>query len=380
VTAWNAARERQVFWACTAFAMVLHGVLLFGTPGLHGGADLVPHLWLIERMAEAPALRNVYAPAYHVIGGLLTPLVGLELYVELFALASALALILAFRYLVRCLALPGEGASLFALFPYNLSLSWCLPKVEEAGYALAFVGLGLLSRRRYTAAAVLLGLTFYFHTAAALFLGGAGGVLALARRDGRALVALAIGTLAVAPLVAAHLAAGCDLAQALLLSRNDYLRTTSAWSSLGMIDVIAVLASPIALALAGLGARELWRRDRAVALMCAVLTVLYLNELWLAPFETRTSLDLYRGLSTLAVPVCLAAGVSVAARPRAAAWLLGVCALFALGSTLFVAPRSCYVYETRLSELEGMRVDRCTFRWGGPHLPRHRPPLVRPFD
>ncbi len=50
----------------------MHAALLRALPGLAGGADLLPHLRLIQLMAEEPALRSVYAPAYHAIGALVT--------------------------------------------------------------------------------------------------------------------------------------------------------------------------------------------------------------------------------------------------------------------------------------------------------------------
>ena len=53
-----------------AGALSLHAIVLFSGP-LSGGADLTPHLRLMQQMADAPALRNVYAPAFHAAGALL---------------------------------------------------------------------------------------------------------------------------------------------------------------------------------------------------------------------------------------------------------------------------------------------------------------------
>ncbi|UCE85209.1 MAG: hypothetical protein JSU66_12780, partial [Deltaproteobacteria bacterium] len=63
------------FWACALLALGVHAALLLRTAELRGGADLVPHLRLIQWMAESPALRSVYAPAYHIVGAALDPLV-----------------------------------------------------------------------------------------------------------------------------------------------------------------------------------------------------------------------------------------------------------------------------------------------------------------
>ena len=147
---------RRVFWLCAGLALLVHLSLYVRAGGLHGGADLLPHLRLIQQMGEAPALRNVYAPAYHVLGALLAPGVGLAAYPSLFAFLSALGLLLAFRFFQRATALPDESAALFALLPYPLALSWCVPKVEFAGLALLLLGLGLLVRRRYVFAATAL--------------------------------------------------------------------------------------------------------------------------------------------------------------------------------------------------------------------------------
>ena len=157
----------------------------------------------------------------------------------------------------------------------------------------------------------MLALTFCVHTAAALFLGLTGGVLALWLRDRRAFGALAIGSLAGALLVAVHLRAGCSPAEALLFSQGDYLRTAARAGSLSHWPSLLALAGVPALAAAALGARELVRRHTAASVLAAVVCLLYLNELWLAPFGARTTLDLQRGLTVLAFPVAAAAGVAL---------------------------------------------------------------------
>lgn len=360
------------FWSCAAGAIALHALLLFGAPELRGGGDLLPHLRLIQLMGEAPALRNVYAPAYHVLGALVSPLSGIALYPKVFALAAAAAWIAAFRFFQRALELPSASSALFALAPYSFALSSSPPKVEVLGYATAFLALGLLARRRYAVLAAVTAVAFWVHTASALFLGIAAGVFALAGRDLRGLAALAVGSLGATPLLAAHLAAGCTPMQALMLSKNDYLRATADWSSAQVWDVICVLASPIAVILAALGARLLWRHSRSLAVTCAVLVALYLNELWLARFETRSSLDLLRGLSVLAFPVAIAAGLALRERPRVLPWALALCGLWAVGATVWVVPRTFHTREFSLSELRQLRVARCTFRWQGPAIQRPR--------
>jgi hypothetical protein len=370
------------FWSCAAGAMGLHAGIVLSAPELRGGADLLPHLRLIELMSEAPALRNVYAPAYHALGALVTPLTGIALYLKLFTLAAAAIWIAAFRFFQRAADLPSASSALFALAPYSFALSSCPPKVEVLGYSLAFLALGLLARRRYAAVAAVLAATFWVHTASALFLGIAGGVFALASRDLRGLGALALGSLGAAPLLAAHLGAGCTPMQALMFSENDYLRATADWSSARIWDVICILASPIAVILATLGARPLWRHSRPLAVTCAVLLALYLNELWLGPLETRTTLDLLRGLSVLAFPVAIAGGLALRARRRALPWALAACALWAVGASVWIVPRTFHTRELSLSELRDLRVARCVFRWRGPAIQRprrHRPaPVTEP--
>lgn len=317
-------------------------------------------------MGESPALRNVYAPAYHVLGALLAPALGLAAYPRWFGLAGALCLIAGFRAFQRAAALPALASALFAWSPYAFALSWCLPKVEAAGYGLAFLGLAQVMRRRPAAIALTLAATFAVHTAAALLLGLCGGVLALVRRDRAALLALAGGSLLATPLFAAHLAAGCSLAQAFLFSQGDYLRSGARALPVEGWLRIAALAGPVSVAAAALGAGALWRRWRAVAIVCAVCTALYLNQLWLAPFGARTTLDLMRGLTLLALPVAVSGGVALAGRPRAGIAVVAVCALWAAASSALVVPGSCHVKPIEIGEIAKLRVDRCSFRWTGP--------------
>jgi hypothetical protein len=344
-------------------ALALHAWLAFGGDGLQGGADLKPHLRLIQEMAAAPGVHNVYPPAYHVLGAALAPSIGLDNYPATFALFAAAALILAFRYFQRAAGLPDASALLFVWSPYLFALSRCTPKIEAAGYALAFLGLGLLLRRRYVGLGATLVAAFWVHTAAALFLGLCGGVLALAGRDRRALSALALGTLAATPLVALHLAAGCTPMQALLFSPGDYLRTTPRPTLLAHGPRLLALAHPIALAAGAFGARSLWQERRPVALLCAVVVGLYLNEIWLAPFGARTTLDLLRGLTVLSFPAAIAAGWALRDRPRWTAIAVAAAAVWAAACAFTAVPRSCHVQPIDVAEIQALRVDRCTFRW-----------------
>jgi hypothetical protein len=350
--------------------------LLFATEGIHGGADLRPHLRLLQQMAEDPALRTVYAPAYHVLGSIFEPWFGLAGVTKLFAFAAAAALIAGFRSFQRAADLPDLASALFAWSPYAFALTWCIPKVEAAGYALAFAGLGWLLRKRYLAAAVALSATFFVHTAAALLFGLCGGVIALARRDGRALVALAAGSLGAAPLFATHLVAGCSLAEAFLFSSGDYLRPAAGASSIARLARIAILAGPISLFAGVFGTSELWRRNRAVALMSATVFALYWNELWLSPFGTGSTLNLLRGLTWLAFAVAIPAGLALDARRRLAPWILASCALWAGASSLWVVPNSCYTQTFTAAEIRATAVDRCTFRW---HNVNSEPPNPGPI-
>ena len=130
-----------LFPASAAAALALHAALLWSQPGLDGGADLYPHLRLVQRMAEQPGLHNVYPPAYHALGALLAPLLGLELYPQWMAWLGAAALIAGFRAFQRAAELPDAAAALFAFAPYSFALTECLPKVETFGYACALAGL-----------------------------------------------------------------------------------------------------------------------------------------------------------------------------------------------------------------------------------------------
>jgi hypothetical protein len=358
-----ADRGTLLFRWSAAGALALHAALLLDGGDIQGGADLRPHLRLIQLMSEAPALRSVYAPAYHALGAILAPWTGLGGYTKLFAFAAAAALIAGFRSFQRAARLPNLAAALFAWSPYAFALTWCVPKVEAAGYALAFAALGLLLKRRYVALALALTGTFLVHTAAALFLGLSGGVLALVRRDLRALLALAAGGAGAAPLFAAQVAAGCSLAQAFLFSPGDYLRQAGAFTGLAMWDRVVILAGPIAVGAAALGAPALWRRDRRLATLCVVVVALYLSELWLAPFGIGTTLNLLRGLTLLAFATAVCGGVALADRPRVAPFALAACALWSAVAAFWVVPHACHVRSFTAAEVSHTAVDRCTFRW-----------------
>jgi hypothetical protein len=359
----EAGEDRRLFTASAAAALGLHAWLLFSDPALAGGADLVPHLRLIEEMGEAPGLRSVYAPAFHVAAALLAPALGIPLAVKTLAWLSSAALIAGFRSFQRAAGLPGAAAALFPWTPYLFALSWCLPKVEAAGYALAFAGLGSLVRGRRVAAGAWLAATFLVHTAAGLVFALCGGALALARRDARDLGALAAGALAAGPLFAAHLAAGCTLRESLLFSPGDYLRAAGRWSSAAVAGRIAILAGPIGVGAALLGAPRLWREHRAAAVLAAAIAALCLNELWLAPFGVATTLNLLRALSLLAFPVAAGAGVFAAAHRGLAPALVAACAVFALAATLLALPGSCHREPVDAARVAAARVDRCAFHW-----------------
>ncbi len=355
--------------ACVFGPMLLHAVLL-ARPGLLGGADMLPHLRLIQQMGEAPGLHSVYAPAYHVLGAWLAPLVGLLSFPKVFALLSVPALLASFRFFQRSAGLPDSALAVYACTPYFLLFSTCMPKVEAAGYALMLIALGFLLRGWRVALALTLAAAFWVHTASAILIGFSAGVLALARRDVRALAALAAGTALALPLAWMHVLDGCSWGQALMLSRDDYLRASGDSISLQIWREILLLSSPWALAIAAAGAGPLWRTGRALAWMCVAMLALYTSEIWLAPFPMRLSLDLFRGLSLLAIPVAIAGGLALAAHPSWRAPALLVLALYLAGSALSVAPNACFVRERTLADLEHLEVDRCTFRWKMPRRPR----------
>jgi hypothetical protein len=375
----ESAEDRRLFRTSAGAALCLHLWLLFGDRSLSGGADLVPHLRLIELMGEAPGLRSVYAPAFHAASALLAALVGSTLAVKLWTWASAAALIGGFRVFKRSAGLPVAAAALFPWTPYLFALSWCLPKVEAAGYAAALVGLACLLRGRRGAAGAILALTFFVHTAAALVLGLCGGLLAIVRRDVRALAALAAGTLAASPLLAAHMAAGCTFREALLFSPGDYLRATGRWQSAFEGGRIAILAGPLGVGAALLGAPRLWREHREVAVLAAAIVALCLCELWLAPFGIATTFNLQRALSLLAVAVAASAGVFAATRRGLAPALVAASAAFALVAALRSVPGSCHREPIDPARVAATAVDRCTFRWRFVRVPEApRAPRVNP--
>jgi hypothetical protein len=212
--------------------------------------------------------------------------------------------------------------------------------------------------------------TFVVHTAAALLFGLAGGVLCLARRDARGLAALAVGSLLASPLVLAHLGAGCSFAEALLFAPGGYARSLRESLLPPSWPWLLPLLNPVA-ALAGLlGSVALWRRHRAIAILCGVLVLLYLNNLWLAPFGQRTLVTLLRGLSLLAIPVAVSAGIFAATSPRIRLWVIGLSAAWALFASARVVPHACFVRRIDLAELRGVEVERCSFRWRQPRAPR----------
>jgi len=359
--------------------LALHALRLYQSPGLHGGIDLLAHLRMTELMGQAPAIRNVYPPGYHALGALLSPWVGLAGFPKLFAVAAAGLSIGAFRFFQRSAGLPDHAALLFALWPYSFTLSWSLPKIEVGAYALIYLALGLLVRRRYLAVALLLTASFWLHTGSALLLGVCGGTLALARRDGKALLALALGTLGALPLLAAHLSAGCSLQQALLFSPGDYLHAASRQGILDRWPLTLALASPPILAVALLGAGATWRQHRPIAVLCALVTVLYLQDLWLAPFGISTTFSLRRGLAMLALPATVAAGVHLARHPRRAPWLMAVAALWCVGTTFTVAKQPLFWRPVVIEEIRDLRMARCRFGWTAPHAAhRQRKPAERP--
>jgi len=361
-----------LFPSVVAAVLALHALRLAQSPGLHGGVDLLAHLRMTELMGEAPGVRNVYPPGYHALGALLSPWVGLASFPKLFAVAAAALSIGAFRFFQRTAGLPDQAAVLFALWPYSFTLSWMLPKIEVGGYALIFLGLGLLWRRRYAAAAVLLTLSFWLHTGTALLFGFCGGTLALARRDGWALVAMALGALGAAPLMAVHLSAGCSLQQALLFGEGDYLHGASRHGTLDRGHLALALASPPILGAALLGALATWRQHRPIAILCAALAALYLQELWLAPFGIATTFDLLRGLAMLALPACVAAGVHLARHPRLSPWLIAAAALWCIGTTFTIVKQPLYWRPVALEEIRDLRMARCRFGWTAPHASHRR--------
>jgi hypothetical protein len=211
-----------------------------------------------------------------------------------------------------------------------------------------------------------LGATFSVHTASALLFGLAGGALCLARRDLRGLAALAGGTLLATPLVAAQVAAGCSLGEALLFAPGGYARGLHESLVPRNWPWLLPLANPFAAGAALLGAVGLWRRQRPLGILCLALVLLYLNNVWLAPFGARTLVTLLRGLSLLAIPVAVAAGSWASRDAGTRAWLVGLSAAWALLASVWVVPNACFVREIHAAEIGAVEVQRCSFQWRHP--------------
>jgi len=361
---------RGLFPSLAAAVVGFHAVLLFGAEGLQGGGDLLPHLRLVELMRLDPAIRSPYPPAFHVLGALLAPFCGLVIYTKLFMVAAVACQIAAFRRFQRAAGLPDASALLFTLWPYSFTQSWTV-RIELAGYALVFLALALLLRRRYVSLALVTAASFWVHTAAAVLLGLSAGVLALARRDGRALGALALGSLGFLPLLASHLGAGCTLQQALLLSPGDLWHPNQPLATLAKWPLIVTLASPPVLVAALVGAPRLWKQHRDVSWLCLALLFLYLQELWLAPFGASTTSTLMRSLSFLVLPVCAAAGSGLAAQPARVAlpWLVAAGVWCGAAATT-VAREALAWRAVGLEEIRDLRPLRCSFAFSAPNRRR----------
>ena len=135
----------------------------------------------------------------------------------------------------------------------------------------------------------------------------------------------------------------------------------------GDVDLRALTDSDAAVESAIPGAAAVWTRDRALAALCGVLVVLYLQELWLAPFGAGTTVNLNRGLSLLVIPVVVSAGVWLASRPRLAPWVLGLAALWCVGCALTVARQPIFSRPVAIEEIRELRMVRCRFGWNAPH-------------
>jgi len=81
-------RNALLFRLSFVGALLVHACLLVAFDGVQGGADLGPHLRLAQLMADAPALRSVYPPAYHVWVALIAPWFGTAAATRLFAFAA----------------------------------------------------------------------------------------------------------------------------------------------------------------------------------------------------------------------------------------------------------------------------------------------------
>jgi hypothetical protein len=157
------------------------------------------------------------------------------------------------------------------------------------------------------------------------------------------------------------------------------LRATGRWQSAFEGGRIAILAGPLGVGAALLGAPRLWREHREVAVLAAAIVALCLCELWLAPFGIATTFNLQRALSLLAVAVAASAGVFAATRRGLAPALVAASAAFALVAALRSVPGSCHREPIDPARVAATAVDRCTFRWRFVRVPEApRAPRVNP--
>lgn len=359
----------RLFRISAALAIALHVYLIFGRDGFWGGGDLVPHLHVMEAMREKLALYTTYAPGYSMLGAFVTPALGVEQYAKFFALAASLLLMAGFRFFQRAAGLPDTASAVFVFTPYLLALSSCTPKVEALGYGLLLFCVGLLLKKNYLGATLVLATSFYWHTASALLLGLVGGVLCLARRDVRGLAALAFGSVLAAPLVAAHLEAGCSLAESLMLARGGFSPVAGTRVVPPNWPWLLPLMNPATLVAAVLGAASTWRQHRPIAILCGVFVFLYLNNVWLAPFEIRTLVTLLRGLTMLAIPIAIAGGVYASHSRRAAVCVVGLAAAVAVASVPTAIPNACFTKRIDIAQVANTSIERCVFLW---HMPADR--------
>lgn len=371
----GAVNGTRLFRISAALAIALHVFVIYGRDGIWGGGDLVPHLHVMEAMREKLALYNTYAPGYSMLGALATPVWGVERYAKFFALAASLLLMAGFRFFQRAANLPSTASAVFVFTPYLLALSSCPPKVEAMGYGLLLFCVGFLLKEHYIGAALALAASFYWHTPSALLLGLVGGVLCLARRDLRGLGALAFGSVLAAPLVAAHLEAGCSFAESLMLARGGLSPAAGTQVVPPNWPWLLPLANPASLVAAGLGAASTWRRNRPIAILCGVFVLLYFNNVWLAPFEIRSLVTLLRGLTMLAIPIAIAGGIYASRSPLAAVCVVGLAAAVAVASVPTAIPKACFTKRIDLAQVANTSIERCVFVW---HMPtEHRAKSTR---
>ena len=365
----NVARFERRLGVLFIAVSVLHIAVLFRTSNLIAGGDMYVHLRLIELSFSSFDIRNVYAPLYHILGAFLAPILGLSIYVKLFALTTALSLMLSFDFFRRSANLPVECSYFFFLNPYLIYCSYQPPKIELLGYTFMFLSLAHLFRRQYAWLAVSIAFGFWAHTAAALFSLMCLGILSVFDRNWKGLFAGAFGFLLVTPLISVHLQDGCELIDALFFFTIKAYKGETYSPSLEELVTILFLLNPLVFLYTLFGVQTTWQHSRAITMLGAALIGIYLHPLliWvLNSSKVGDAIDLQRGISALYLPLSVFSGMLFATRRNiwGRAALCSQALLSVILPIIFLSGWiTIYIYTIDFDMLDRIKPHRCSLVW-----------------